>query len=73
MGGRCEDLADRLWPENLQDVQDNLSRSAGIPMLFAHVSGRPLAACEDLTAFCRAVHTVCRTLAAVSWVRSPQQ
>ena len=54
MGGRCEDLADRLWPENLQEVQDNLSRSTGIPMLFAHVSGRPLAACEDLTAFCRA-------------------
>jgi diguanylate cyclase (GGDEF)-like protein len=46
-------LAERLWPENLQEVQDNLSRSAGIPMLFAHVSGRPLAACEDLAAFCR--------------------
>jgi len=53
MGGRCEGLADRLWPENLQDMQDDLSRSAGIPMLFTHVSGRPLAACEDLTAFCR--------------------
>ena len=53
MGGRCEDLAERLWPENLQEVQDGLSKSAGIPVLFAHVSGRPLAACEDLTAFCR--------------------
>jgi len=53
MGGRCEDLAEGLWPENLQEVQDSLSGAAGIPVLFVHASGRPLAACEDLASFCR--------------------
>ena len=53
MGGRYEDLAERLWPDNLQEVQDSLSTCAGIPILFAHPTGRPLTACEDLTDFCR--------------------
>ena len=53
MGARREDLADRVWPDNLQEVQDNLARAVGIPILFTHASGRPLTACEDLTGFCR--------------------
>ena len=53
MGRSSEDLAERLWPENLQEVQDCFSGTAGIPVLFAHPAGRPLAACEDLSEFCR--------------------
>jgi len=53
MGRRCQDLAEQVWPGNLQEVQDGLSTSAGIPVLFAHASGRPLAVCEDLSLFCR--------------------
>jgi diguanylate cyclase (GGDEF)-like protein len=53
MGRRREDLADRLWPDNLQDIQDTLSRSLGVPTLFVDPSGRPLTACEDLAEFCR--------------------
>ena len=53
MGRRCEDLAQRLWPESLQEVQDSLTRALGLPLLFVHPSGRPLAACEDLSHFCR--------------------
>lgn len=53
MGRTSEDLADRLWPDRLQDLQDTLSRSSGVPVLAVDPSGRPLAACEDLTQFCR--------------------
>ena len=53
MGRRHEDLARRLWPENLQELQDTLSRSVGLPVLFVDPSGRPLAACEELSDFCR--------------------
>jgi diguanylate cyclase (GGDEF)-like protein len=47
------DLAERLWPENLQRIQDTIGRCLGLPVLFADVSGRPLGACEDLSEFCR--------------------
>jgi len=50
---RREDLAERLWPEKLQEIQDSLSRSCAIPILVVEPSGRPLAACEDLSQFCR--------------------
>lgn len=50
---RSEDLAERLWPEKLQEIQDALSRSCAIPILVVEPSGRPLAACEDLSQFCR--------------------
>ncbi len=53
MGRTSEDLASRLWPDRLQEVQDALSRSSGVPVLAVDYSGRPLAACEDLTQFCR--------------------
>ena len=61
MGRRSEDLAERLWPEKLQEIQDALSRSCAIPILVVEPSGRPLAACEDLTQFCRR-YTRCITL-----------
>lgn len=47
------DLAEGLWPERLQDIQDALARSFGIPILFADPAGRPLTACEALSDFCR--------------------
>jgi len=50
---RSEDLAERLWPEKLQELQDALSRSYHVPVLVVEPSGRPLAACEDLSQFCR--------------------
>lgn len=50
---RSEDLAERLWPERLQQIQDTLSRSWSVPILVVEPSGRPLAACEDLSQFCR--------------------
>ena len=53
MGRRCEDLAERLWPDDLQEVQDSFSGALGLPILFVHAAGRPLAACEDLSDFCR--------------------
>ncbi|MCJ7749819.1 MAG: diguanylate cyclase [Armatimonadetes bacterium] len=58
---RSEDLAERLWPEKLQEIQDALSRSCAIPILVVEPSGRPLAACEDLSQFCRR-YTRCVTL-----------
>ncbi len=53
MGRRTADLADHLWAENLQEVQDVLGHALGVPLLFVDPSGRPLAACEDLSEFCR--------------------
>lgn len=53
MGRRSEDLADRLLPENLQDLQDTLARALGLPLLVVGPLGRPLTVCEDLTQFCR--------------------
>lgn len=53
MGSRSADLADHLWAENLQEVQDTLAAALGIPLLFVDPSGRPLAVCEDLNEFCR--------------------
>jgi len=53
MGRRCEDLAARLWPDNLQEVQDSFSRYTSIATLFTDPAGRPLTACEDLSQFCR--------------------
>ncbi len=53
MLGRRADLAERLWPEKLQELQDAFSRSYAVPILVVEVSGRPLAACEDLSQFCR--------------------
>jgi diguanylate cyclase (GGDEF)-like protein len=53
MSSRREDLADRLWPEKLQELQDALSRSFALPILVVEPSGRPLTACEDLSQFCR--------------------
>lgn len=53
MGRTCEGLADKVWPNRLQDLQDGLRRSYGIPVLFVDTSGRPLTACEDLSNFCR--------------------
>ncbi len=53
MGRTWQDLADKLWPDRLQDVQDALAQSFGIPTLFVSPAGRPLAACEDLARFCR--------------------
>ncbi len=61
MWRKSEDLAERLWPEKLQELQDALSRSYGIPILVVEPSGRPLAACEDLSQFCRRF-TRCVTL-----------
>jgi len=58
---RSEDLAERLWPEKLQEIQDALSRSCAVPILVVEPSGRPLAACEDLSQFCRR-YTRCVTL-----------
>jgi diguanylate cyclase (GGDEF)-like protein len=46
-------LADRLWPEKLQELQDALSRSFALPILVVEPSGRPLTACEDLSQYCR--------------------
>ena len=48
-----EDLAERLWPEKLQELQDAFSRSFALPMLVAEPSGRPITACEDISRFCR--------------------
>jgi diguanylate cyclase (GGDEF)-like protein len=53
MGRSIVDLAEQLVPDNLQDLQDTLSRCIGLPLLFADAHGRPLAACEDLLEFCR--------------------
>jgi len=53
MPSRREDLADRLWPDKLQELQDALSRSFSLPILVVEPSGRPLTACEDLSQFCR--------------------
>jgi len=53
MGRWCKDLAERAWPDNVQEVQDALSSALGIPVLFALPSGIPLAACEELDQFCR--------------------
>ncbi|MFB3882602.1 MAG: diguanylate cyclase [Armatimonadota bacterium] len=53
MPGVREDLAGRLWPEKLQEVQDALSRSFSVPILVAEPSGRPVTACEDISRFCR--------------------
>ena len=53
MGRRTADLADHLWAENLQEVQDTLGRALEVPLLFVDPSGRPLAVCEDLNEFCR--------------------
>jgi diguanylate cyclase (GGDEF)-like protein len=53
MGRRSEDLADRLWPQKLQELQDVLCETLRIPVLVAGASGRPLTACEDLGQFCR--------------------
>jgi len=53
MSSRCEDLADRLWPDKLQELQNALSRSFALPILVVEPSGRPLTACEDLSQFCR--------------------
>jgi diguanylate cyclase (GGDEF)-like protein len=53
MLGRREDLAGRLWPDKLQELQDAFSRSFGVPILVVEPSGRPLTACEDLSQFCR--------------------
>jgi diguanylate cyclase (GGDEF)-like protein len=53
MGRSAVDLAEQLCPDNLQDLQDTLSRCIGLPLLFADAHGRPLAACEDLCEFCR--------------------
>ena len=53
MGRNTADLADHLWAENLQQVQDVLGHSLGVPLLFVDPSGRPLAVCEDLSEFCR--------------------
>jgi diguanylate cyclase (GGDEF)-like protein len=53
MGRGREDLAERLWPDRLQDLQDALGRSYGMPILFVDTVGRPLTACEDLSEFCR--------------------
>ncbi len=53
MGRKPAVLAEKLWPDRLQDIQDALGRSFGIPILFADSAGRPLTACEDLSEFCR--------------------
>ena len=53
MGCKREDLAERLWPERLQDLQDTLADCFAVPVLFVSASGRPLTACEDLSGFCR--------------------
>ena len=53
MGRRVVDLADQLCPVNLQGLQDTLSRCLRMPVLFVDTNGRPLAACEDLSEFCR--------------------
>jgi len=53
MGRSSEDLADRLWPDDLQEIQDALTRSHSLPVLVVETSGRPLAVCEDLSLFCR--------------------
>jgi diguanylate cyclase (GGDEF)-like protein len=53
MLGRREDLAERLWPEQLQELQDAFSRSFAVPVLVVDPSGRPVTACEDLSQFCR--------------------
>lgn len=53
MGRRHADLAEKWWPERLQDLQDALAGSFGIPVLFVDPAGRPLTACEDLSHFCR--------------------
>jgi len=48
-----EGLAERLWPDKLQELQDALSRSFAVPIMVVEPSGRPLTACEDLSQFCR--------------------
>ncbi|MFB3882016.1 MAG: diguanylate cyclase [Armatimonadota bacterium] len=48
-----DDLAERLWPDKLQELQDALSRSFAVPVMVVEPSGRPLTACEDLSQFCR--------------------
>src|SRR4030065_712347 len=53
MRGRREDLAERLRPEKREEIQGALSYSCAIPILVVEPSGRPLAACEDLSQFCR--------------------
>jgi diguanylate cyclase (GGDEF)-like protein len=53
MGRRTADLADHLWAESLQEVQDTLGRALGVPLLLVDPAGRPLAVCEDLNEFCR--------------------
>ena len=53
MGRRREDLADWLWPDDLQELQDTLTFSLELPVLFVDSFGHPLAACEDLSEFCR--------------------
>lgn len=53
MGCRREDLADWLWPDDLQELQDTLTFSLELPVLFVDSFGHPLAACEDLSEFCR--------------------
>jgi len=53
MGRSGEDLAQRVWPDNLQHLQDTFSCCLGVPILFVDPSGRPLTACEDLSEFCR--------------------
>ena len=53
MRRKSEDLAQQVWPEQLQQAQDELSQALGLPLLFVDQMGRPLTACEDLAAFCR--------------------
>lgn len=53
MGRRLDDLSMWLWPDHLQELQDALSASLALPILFVDSSGRPLAACEELSDFCR--------------------
>lgn len=53
MGRTRLDLAEGLLPDNLQDIQDALTRFVGLPVLFLDPIGHPLAACEDLSSFCR--------------------
>lgn len=53
MGRARIDLAEGLLPDALQEVQDALTRLTGLPVLFLDPLGHPLAACEDLSGFCR--------------------
>lgn len=53
MGHTRLELAEGLLPDNLQDIQDALTRFVGLPVLFLDPVGHPLAACEDLSSFCR--------------------